>query len=154
LAACPPSVTLTIVGKGPLEPFLIREARRYNVTDRVRIVSDLSVLDLIHLFRTTRALLLPSSLEVYPRVVIEAAACGLPVVLPAAQIYQDFISAGFVATYVAGDAASFAETVVRTLDDTAHWEELSRAGRSFSVDKLGYDVYVRQLVDIYRGACE
>jgi glycosyltransferase involved in cell wall biosynthesis len=151
IATCPPGDTLTIVGKGPLESALKSEARRHGVADRIRIVSELTLPELIRLYQTSRALILPSSLEVYPRVVIEAAACGLPVVLPRSEIYQDFISAGFVATYVPGDSVSMLEAVLATMQGGSRWEEMSTAGRTFALDNLGYQVYARRLVEIYRG---
>ncbi len=150
LASCPPGVTLTLVGRGPLESAIREEARRHRVSDRIRIVSELSVPDLVRLYQTSMALLLPSSLEVYPRVVIEAAACGLPVVLPANPIYRDFIAAGFVRTHVAADAASLSEAVLRTLEGGVSWAAMSAAGRRFAVDNLGYEAYARRMIEVYR----
>jgi len=150
LAGCPDSVRLTIVGKGPLESQIRAEARRRGVIHRLFLESEVSLARLINLYQSSLALVLPSSLEIYPRVVIEAAACGLPVVLPSCQIYEDFVSAGFVSTHVLGDTKSLREAVLRTLESDARWTTMSQAGRSFAMEQLGYQAYGRKLLQVYQ----
>jgi len=152
LANSPPDVTLTIVGRGPLESELRTQARSAGVSDRVRMVHGVSVEQLVRLYQTARALVLPSCLEVYPRVVIEAAACGLPVLLPSAPIYEDFVAAGFVSTHLAGDNRSLTESALRMVTDDRAWRAQSQAARRFAVEQLSYPMYVQKLLRVYRGA--
>lgn len=85
LAHCPESVTLAIMGRGPYQKALRRRIERLGIGDRVtfqgwgepcEVASFLQSLDaLILLSWTTRA-----SREQFGRVIVEAQACGIPVI--------------------------------------------------------------------------
>jgi glycosyltransferase involved in cell wall biosynthesis len=77
------SAQLVVCGEGELHDALTERARELGVADRVHIVGDQSRERLAALMRSSDALLVTSKLEGGgPRVVVEALACGLPVVAP------------------------------------------------------------------------
>ena len=57
-----------------------RRVEEYGLSDRVKFISPLPQLRLAHLMRISHVLLLTSAFEGMPRSVLEALACGLPVV--------------------------------------------------------------------------
>ena len=75
-----PELRLVIVGDGPLRGDLSVLARRLGVGDRVIFVPAMPQHALRHLYASADVLLLTSTREGWPNVVLEAMACGTPVV--------------------------------------------------------------------------
>lgn len=75
-----PGVTALIAGEGPLRASLERLARDRGVADRVRLPGNLPQEELIACYNAADLLLLASSREGMPNVVLESLACGTPVV--------------------------------------------------------------------------
>ena len=71
---------LVIVGAGPLKEQLESRARRRRVSDRVRFTGTLSRTELVRYYNAADCLVLCSSREGMPNVILESLACGTPVV--------------------------------------------------------------------------
>lgn len=82
VAHCGPEVTLTVVGEGPLGPWLGDRLARSDVRGRVRLVGACGRDELVKLMEHASALVLPSldTSETFGLVQLEAMASGLPVV--------------------------------------------------------------------------
>ena len=71
---------LLIVGDGMLRDEVKERADKYGLSHRVEFINPLPQNKLAHLMRISDALILTSAFEGMPRSVLEALACGLPVV--------------------------------------------------------------------------
>lgn len=103
-----PGVTLTIAGDGPERRNLETLAKSLGVADRVRLLGVIPHGDLPELYGAVDALVLASSREGWANVLLEAMACGTPVVAsriwgtpevvaePAAGVLMERSSAGVV----------------------------------------------------------
>jgi glycosyltransferase involved in cell wall biosynthesis len=80
LAVAPRDVTLDIVGDGPEREALIGQAHRLGVSGRVRFLGWLDRDALPAHFQAADAFAFPSRDEGMPNAVLEAMACGLPVI--------------------------------------------------------------------------
>jgi glycosyltransferase involved in cell wall biosynthesis len=78
-----PGCELVIAGDGPDRAAFEALARRHGVSARVRFVGSLSQQELRRYFCAADALVLASSREGWPNVLLEAMACGTPVVATA-----------------------------------------------------------------------
>lgn len=78
--ALAPGLELVLVGDGPLRPALLAQARRLGVAARVRFLGNMPQADLRWVYAGADALLLTSTREGWPNVLLEAMACGTPVV--------------------------------------------------------------------------
>ena len=74
------SLTLNVVGSGPLRRRLERLAAELGVSDSIRFAGNVLHEDVAQIMRDSRCLVLPSRSEGMPNVVLEALACGIPVV--------------------------------------------------------------------------
>ncbi len=74
------TLTLLIAGDGPERGALKAQAARRGVADRVRFLGRLDHADLAHVYSAADVLVLASSREGWPNVLLEALACGAPVV--------------------------------------------------------------------------
>jgi glycosyltransferase involved in cell wall biosynthesis len=70
---------LVFIGRGPLEDAVLAEAGRLGLVRQVRILGELPPTELARWYAAADALLLTSRREGRPNVVLEALACGLPV---------------------------------------------------------------------------
>ena len=141
---------LRLVGDGPLSGEILRLSRQLGVEDRIELFRGVTPSQLVNLYQRSSIFVLPSTLEAYPRVVIEAAACGLPVILPELQIYQDFIQSGFVeACGPSGDPEELAASINRLVDSPDRRDELGRRARHSTVLCNSLDAISAGLARIY-----
>lgn len=75
-----PEVSLLIAGEGPWRERLERQAQAAGVASRVRFLGNIAPEELCACYSAADALVLASSREGMPNVVLEALACGTPVV--------------------------------------------------------------------------
>ncbi len=75
-----PDCTLLIAGGGPRRAELESLARRLGVSDRVRLLGETPHHELPNLYRAADALVLASEREGWANVLLEAMACGTPVI--------------------------------------------------------------------------
>jgi glycosyltransferase involved in cell wall biosynthesis len=78
LAGCP-DCTLLIAGQGPLRAELEAQARRFGVEGRVRFLGEVSHAELPSIYRAADVMVLASQREGWANVLLEAMACGTPV---------------------------------------------------------------------------
>lgn len=141
---------LRVVGDGPLSGEILRLSRQLGVEDRIVFFRGVTPFQLLKLYQGSSIFVLPSTLEAYPRVVIEAAACGLPVILPKLQIYQDFVQGGFVEPCgPGGDPEELAASINRLVDSPDRREELGRRARRSTVLCNSLDAVSAGLARIY-----
>ncbi len=87
-----PGADLVIIGDGPLKGQLLDLATRLNIKDRVHFLGELGHGDLCAWYNAVDAFCLPSLWEGCPNVVIEALACGTPVVATSVGGIPDLVS--------------------------------------------------------------
>jgi glycosyltransferase involved in cell wall biosynthesis len=144
-----PAIRLTIVGDGPMREVVARATQRDGWRHRVRLKVSVAFEELLALYRSSSVFVFPSSLETCGRVIVEAAACGLPVVLPESPIYQDFIDQGFAVPYSDGSRDGLREAV-EVLHAEQRWRRsLGRRARASAVARHSYPVFGAGLLHEY-----
>lgn len=82
-AAAIPGATLLLVGEGPEHERLEQRARELGARERIRFLGERPQSELPVIYSAADALILASTREGWPNVVLEAIACGTPVVAAA-----------------------------------------------------------------------
>lgn len=97
-----PACRLVIVGEGPLRDTLEQQARRLGVADRVLFRPSMLQHELRYLYAASDLLLLTSQREGWPNVVLEAMACGTPVIATDVGAVREMITVDGVGTVLGG----------------------------------------------------
>ena len=133
------NVRLVIVGEGPNRPKLQALAKKLDLSDRVKILSPVPYSEMPRLLNSLDVLVLPSLetthwKELFGRILIEAMACGVPVVASASGGIPDVVGdAGIL--FNVGDVADLVEKLRGLTQDPSKAEELGQRGRE-RVQKL------------------
>lgn len=126
-----PEARLSIAGEGPERESLSALAASLGIAESVRFTGRLDRDQVAALYRDADVMLNPSRADNMPNSVLEALACGLPVVSTRVggvpHIVRDGVSALLVA---AGDHEAMAEALLRVLRDEALAARLAAAGRA------------------------
>lgn len=127
-----PEVTLVVVGSGAEREALEALARRVGVADRTRFLGAVGNADLPPLYAAADAFALASSSEGCPNVIIEAMACGTPVVATAVGAIPDMLPAeGRVYLVTERTAPALAERIAAILAAAPPREMYAARARTF-----------------------
>lgn len=144
-----PKASGTIVGSGPLLNDLTNLAHLLNLQDCVRFAGSTdSVVDYYH---NTDILVLTSDYEGTPNVVLEAMACGLPVITTRVGGISDLVIDGKTGFIVdCGDVETLAQRVIQLAEDIELRKRMGQAAREEIVRYYSLDTLYEKLVAIYQ----
>jgi glycosyltransferase involved in cell wall biosynthesis/SAM-dependent methyltransferase len=132
---------------------LERQAADLGVAGHVRFLGRLEDPALVRLFRACDVYLTPTRYEGFGLTILEAMACGAPVVasdVPAANEVVRHEENGLLVP--SGDVGAFAAATARLLEDPALRERLRAGGRRTALEDFSGERLVAELEDVYREA--
>lgn len=113
-----PATRLLICGEGPMKAELERKAKQLGVSDRICFLGRIAHDDLSRYYSAADVLILASFREGWPNVLLEAMACGTPVVATAVGAVPDFVDHPDAGRVVYDrTASSIASAVSEVLDN-------------------------------------
>jgi glycosyltransferase involved in cell wall biosynthesis len=146
----PKDTTLTVVGDGPLAATTLSRARGLGLEDRVEVLQRIPLAGLMELYRRSTVLVHPSHLEAYPRVVVEAASCGLPAVVPNHPMYASFLEGGCATGFEASRGPeALAQGVRAVAEDAGRAAVARRKAREYALANNSYPVFGDRLARLY-----
>jgi glycosyltransferase involved in cell wall biosynthesis len=119
-----PEVRLAIYGQGELRQDLERLTDSLGLQSRVAFQGTRSQAELRHALQTCALYVISSKREGFPKALIEAMACGAPVVATDAGECGNVLE-GVSEVVAVGDGVALAEQMMRVLDDQGHRAALS-----------------------------
>jgi glycosyltransferase involved in cell wall biosynthesis len=126
-----PPARLALIGDGPLRARIEEAILRLGIEDRVTMYGWVPHQALSYMLETLRVIVIPSSTEGLPNVMLESMACGAVVVSTPVGAIRDVIQDGDTGFLMeSGDPDSIARTVIRALEspDAA---TITRKARAF-----------------------
>jgi len=144
-------IRLAVVGEGSLAESL--RARFGDCGGRVDWLGTMPHQELPGLLQSSKMFILPSHYEGHPKTLIEAMACGLPVIGADAPGIRDVVRHGETGWLCGTDPESIKQAVARLLDDAALRERLSRCAREFAGREYALDALVERELELYRSLC-
>ncbi|HEY7139154.1 MAG TPA: glycosyltransferase family 4 protein [Methylomirabilota bacterium] len=146
-----PRLRLLLVGRGTQETNLRRAAASRGLADRVEFRGGSAPDALPAYYRAADAFVFASTTETQGLAVLEAMACGLPVVAVRASGVEEIVTDGVSGLLVPEDAATFAAAVEEILGDAALRAKLAIGGRE-AAGPFGSRALAPRLVGAYRRA--
>ena len=144
-------VALDVVGSGPEEADLRRAAARPGLAGHVSFHGWRERSELPTFYRSADALVLPSLNEGMSNTVLEAMACGLPVIATDVSGTRELLGNGEAGIVVpAGDVDALRDAVVDLLEDGAKRSKLAAAGLQ-RAGSLDLDAVAGQYESLYAG---
>lgn len=106
--------------------------------------------DIPDIMRQLHVLVVPSQFEPFGRVVIEAMACGRPVVASRDGGIPEIIDDGKTGSLVAvGDYAGFSQATLDLIDNRARWESFGSASAEAAQQRFSIQAHTKNILDIY-----
>lgn len=141
-----PGSQLVIVGTGPEEQKLRRLARALGLTERVRFHGGAAHEDMCEIYNAADALVLASASEGWPNVLLEAMACGTPVISTDVSGAREAVSAPAAGLICSERTAEAIVAAVNSLFS----ERRSRDETRRHAEHFDWDDTIDQQVALYR----
>lgn len=140
-----PEAHLAIIGEGPERERLQRHAQAFGVAERVRLIGLVPNAELAAWYSAADLLLLASSREGWPNVLLEAMACGTPVIASRVGGVPEVCAAEVAGQVLAQRSAqAIAEAVHRAIERGTDRIAVRRYAESF-----GWEEISRQQADLF-----
>jgi glycosyltransferase involved in cell wall biosynthesis len=134
-----PGATLDVVGQGRALAEFQRLARTTDVQDRVTFHGKVDHERVMSLLRQADLFCFPTSSEGFPKVVLEALACGLPVVTTRVSVLPELIGTGCGVIIEKATPVEIAQAVKTCLSDAEGYRGMSRkaveTARQYSLER-------------------
>ena len=145
-----PDVHFVIVGKGPFSLKLEKEVRSRKMQKQVTLLGYVSREKLIELYQNATLHLVPSHYEGLPTVILEAMACGLPVVATDICGNKEVISSGRNGFLVPPKSPkAMADVVLMLLEDGNLRERIGKAARVTIEERYTWDKIADNVLKSY-----
>ncbi len=143
-----PGVMFVIAGTGPLEGELRKQAVALGLGDAVRFLGH--VVDRPSLYHALDALLLTSNFEGTPMTLLEAMACGVPVIASSVDGIAEVCTDGLDALLVPGqDSRRYVEAIERVISDREYAGLLGVKARVKMLNHYEIGGLARRIEEIY-----
>jgi glycosyltransferase involved in cell wall biosynthesis len=144
-----PNAYLLIVGSGEEEKKLKKLANEFNLVGTIRFVG--AVNNVVDYLQVTDVFAFPSRLEGAPNAVLEALACGLPVVATKIGGIVDIIYDEVNGILVPPESPDLlAGKICELLRDSKRREKLGNNARECALSRFSFDVISKEYLECYR----
>jgi glycosyltransferase involved in cell wall biosynthesis len=150
-------VKLLIAGRGKDEDCLKQMTKRLGLKN-VALSGFVGENEKIHLLHNTQALVLPARFEGWGIVVLEAAACGKPVIVSDIPELRYAVDAGFGISFKTGDPNDLAQKIRFILENEPLRREMGQKAREYAKDytwdkiSLDYERFLQKVIGNRREA--
>jgi glycosyltransferase involved in cell wall biosynthesis len=120
-----PNAALDVVGGGSLLGELRKLAERGGVGGKVRFHGNVRRSEVINLMQKAHVFCFPTASEGFPKAVLEALACGLPVVSTPVSVLPQLIAGGNGLLIEAATAGNIAAAVAKICSDKENYRKMS-----------------------------
>jgi len=144
-----PKAGLVVIGSGPKSSEILELSKRYGINDSVIFKGQIPEKAVYENLLSFDVFLLPSITEAFPLTVIEAMACGIPVVATDVGGLPEIIESGENGILVPyGNILLLAEAVDMIMKDVKLREKIQINSKK-RAEGFKFDNMIKQLIDIY-----
>lgn len=145
------AIRYRILGGGPLENSLRAQAKQLALDDVVEFMGPQDQAIVRSVLAQADLFLLPSVAEALPVSIMEAMACGLPVVATEVGSVAELVKGGQTGRLVPpADSKALARALLEMFDGCESWSKLGSAGRTLVAQRFDVEILNDRLVEHYR----
>lgn len=137
-------VRLTIVGDGPYREYLENLVEEYQVKDNVEFVGQKDKDELLPYYQSGDIFVFPSKREGMPNVVLEAMACGLPIIMTPCEGSGELVTTNGVIA----ETTDFAKYIEEFSNNEVLRLEYGKESRRRAEEEFAWDRIVKQYLDV------
>jgi len=153
-AACP-GASLSVIGDGPARGGATEMAERLGLEGNIRFMPCAGYADMPGHYRKSSLFVLPSYSEGLPKVLLEAMACGTPVVVSDIPGHREVVTDGVTGyLFKPGDVDGLAATIIKALENAEQGRMIASAARALVELRFTWDEVARRLDRVYERALE
>jgi len=144
-------VQFIFVGRGRLKDDLIKSAEKMGVKNRVRFVPNKPPDEIPYWLNAADIFVLPVTFDARPNIILEAMACGIPVVSSDIKGIRELIRDGETGFLIpAKNSQKLAEKILFLLADENARNKTGEAGRNFILKSgLTWEAYSKKIANFY-----
>ncbi|MGB3459366.1 MAG: glycosyltransferase family 4 protein [Halobacteriota archaeon] len=143
-----PNLKLIMIGKGPLKGNIEQKIQNLNLRKNITIMNFVPNSNLPKIYQNSDVFVLPSINEGVPRTILEAMACGLPIVCTALpQLINIVEGCGFLVPL--RDPQALADAIFRIISDKELAQKLGENGRKKVVENYSWEDTVKRTINLY-----
>jgi hypothetical protein len=141
---------LLIIGDGPAKAAAMETVKRLELEDNIKFVPNVKHAGMRDCYRKSSLFVLPSYSEGLPKVLLEAMACGTPVVVSDIPGHREVVIHGVTGyLFEAGDIDSLSSTIVKALGNTEQRKMISSSARALVESRFTWDEVAGRLDRVY-----
>jgi len=144
---------LLIIGEGPLRKELENQIKKAKLEDKIKLLGICSRKKIINLLNESKLLVMSSISEGFPKVMIEAAACGTPVVVTDVGNCRKAQEEGFGLVVKPQNSIALAQAINTLLEDNQLWKKFSEKGTEVA-KKYDWKEIAKKIHNIYKELVE
>jgi len=148
-----PSARLVLVGDGPGKAVIEAKIKKLHLQSSVTLIDYLNNAELPHIYNQSDVVVLPSLMEGVPRTLLEAMACGIPVITTDLPHLQDIVDgAGLVVS--PKDPQALADAMITILKDSTLADAMGYYGREKIKQGHSWEDTVKKTLKLYETVIE
>lgn len=147
-----PDLQVKIVGTGKLLPRMKSFLAENNLIDKVELLGQVPYSEMPNVMRSLSVLVLPTEREGVSRTMLEAMACGVPVVISKIPGIEKITRGGAIC--VPRKKSSFVSEILRILRSKSQAENLIEKGREVVEINYSWNKIVERTARFYRSICQ
>ncbi len=149
LVLCWPQVKLLIIGDGNQKEFFKKQAEELKISQQIKFIGVVKQAELPRYYRLAKLFILPSvAIEAFPVVILEAMACGLPVVTTTLPGPADLVGEAGI-TVEPKNPKLLAQAISALLTDNERCQILSQKARCRVEENFTWPKIITNLKNIY-----
>lgn len=146
-AAAGRSIHLTVVGDGPYRMTLERLAKQYGVNEMITFAGQKGKDELLPYYQSGDIFLFPSKREGMPNAVLEAMACGVPVLMAPCEGSKELIDGNGLIV----EAEKMGDVLCDVVKDSDRLRTWGKESRRRATELFSWDFVVQSYLEMMRG---
>jgi glycosyltransferase involved in cell wall biosynthesis len=143
-----PDLKLLMIGEGPLKENIEQKVHDLGLTESISIKMFVPNFELPIIYQSSDVFVLPSLSEGVPRVILEAMACGIPIVCTELPQLTDIVKGcGLLVPLM--DSQALAEATSKIISDTELVRKFGEKGRAKVVKDHSWENIVKKTIGLY-----